>query len=229
MTAPAARGRILIVEDDPNISAVVQDLLTEKGYETVATESVAEAKRILDLHFFDLAVLDLSLKDGSGHEVSKHIRGAQRTAAMPVIMLTGAKTVEDMEQGIEAGADYYLVKPMSAPELLMWVRALLRRVHQDWDRGTTIGVPGLRINPDIRTVWSDRKIVRGLTAKEFDLLLELARVHPKGLSQRELFQRVWGRAEFSNTLAVHVQSLRRKLGLKGGSHIVTTSDGYRLE
>lgn len=223
------RGRILIAEDDAAVSRVIEELLAEKGYETVATETVAEAKRLLDAHHFDLAVVDLGLKDGSGHDVARHIRASSGSAAMPVIMLTGAKAVEDMERGLEAGVDYFLSKPMAAAELMLWVRSLLRRVHDDWDRGTTIGVPGLRLNPDIRTVWVDKKVVRGLTAKEFDVLLELARAHPKGLSQRQLYQRVWGRAEESNTLVVHVQSLRRKLGLKGGAHIVTTDDGYRLE
>jgi DNA-binding response OmpR family regulator len=229
MSEPAVRGRILIAEDNPEIAMIIRETLVEKGYEAVTTETVAEAKRLLNAHFFDLAVVDLGLMDGSGEDVCRHAREATRTAAMPIIMLTGAGGVEDMARGIEAGADYYLTKPIPAAELLLWVRSLLRRVHQDWDRGTTIGVPGLRINPDIRTVWCDRKIVRGLTAKEFDLLLELARAYPKPLSQRELFHRVWGRAEVSNTLAVHVQGLRRKLGLKGGSHVVTTPDGYRLE
>lgn len=229
MESRTPRGRILIAEDNADIAMIIREALCEKGYEAISTGTVAESKRLLSMHFFDLAVVDLGLEDGSGEEVCRHIRGGSRNNAMPVIMLTGAKTTDDMARGIEAGADYYLTKPIPAAELLMWVRSLLRRVHQDWDRGTTIGVPGLRINPDIRTVWCDRKVVRGLTAKEFDLLLELARVHPKGLSQRELFHRVWGRAEVTNTLAVHVQGLRRKLGLKGGSHIVTTPDGYRLE
>ncbi|MBI2362188.1 MAG: response regulator transcription factor, partial [Elusimicrobia bacterium] len=134
------RGRILIAEDDAAVSAVIQELLSEKGYEAVATETVAEAKRLLDAHHFDLAVVDLGLKDGSGHEVTRHIRAAAGSAAMPVIMLTGAKAVEDMERSLEAGVDYFLSKPMAAAELMLWVRSLLRRVHDDWDRGTTIGV-----------------------------------------------------------------------------------------
>ena len=223
-----SRGRILIAEDDPAVSGVLSELLAEKGYEPVATETVAEAKRLLDAHHFDLAVVDLGLKDGSGHEVVRHIRASAAAGAMPVIMLTGAKALDDMERSLEAGVDYFLSKPMAAAELVMWVRSLLRRVHDDWDRGTTIGVPGLRLNPDIRTVWVDDVVVRGLTAKEFDILLELSVAAPSELTARELSRRVWGREPASNTLAVHVKSLRRKLGLKGGARVATTPDGYIL-
>jgi len=225
----ASRGRILIADDNPDIASLIQMSLSEKGYEAVPAGSVAEAKLLLNLHFFDLAVVDLALPDGSGEDICLHIRKGNRHADMPIIMLTGASGVESMAQGIEAGADYYLTKPMPASELLLWVRSLLKRVHRDWDRGTTIGVPGLRLNPDIRTVWVDRKIVRGLTPKEFDLLFALARVYPETMTQREILRAVWGGSMPSNTLAVHIKRLRTKLGLRGGSHIVTTPDGYRLE
>ena len=94
------RGRILIAEDDAAVRALIAELLAEKGYEPVATETVAEAKRLLDAHHFDLAVVDLGLKDGSGHDVTRHIRASSGSAAMPVIMLTGAKALEDMERKI---------------------------------------------------------------------------------------------------------------------------------
>lgn len=229
MDPKLSRGHILLVEDDPAVSGALQDALAEKGYAATATATVAEAKRLLDAHPFDLAVVDMNLPDGSGQDVCRHVREAGRLRAIPVIALTGQSGTEALARGLEAGADYYLNKPMAASELLLWIRSLLRRVHNDWNRGTTIGVPGLRINPDIRTVWSDRQIVRGLTAKEFDLLLALAQAHPGGLTVAEIFREVWKTQPFGNTLAVHVRSLRRKLGLKGGTHILTTPDGYRLE
>jgi DNA-binding response OmpR family regulator len=225
----ASRGRILVADDNADIAALIQSALSEKGYEAVSAGSVAEARRMLNLHFFDLAVVDLALPDGTGEDICRHVRQGSRNADMPIIMLTGAAGAESMAQGIEAGADYYLTKPMPASELMLWIRSLLKRVHKDWDRGTTIGVPGLRINPDIRTVWVEKDVVRGLTPKEFDILFALARVFPQPMSQRELLRSVWGGAMESNTLAVHIKRLRTKLGLRGGSHIVTMPDGYRLE
>lgn len=229
MSAQPARGRLLIVEDHLDVAKVISEALAEKGYETVIAESVAAAKALLNASFFDLAVVDYNLGDGTGIEVCRHVREKTSNRAMPLIMLTGQKGVAEMGEGIESGADYFLTKPIEVAELLLWIRSLLRRVHQDWDRGSTIGVPGLRINPDIRTVWVDREVVRGLTAKEFDILLQLALAAPGALSSRDLGLRVWGREPSTNTLAVHVMSLRRKLGLKGGSRVITTGDGYALQ
>ena len=229
MAHEAARGRILVAEDNEDVSKVVAEALAEKGYEVLTAAGVGEAKGLLNAHFFDLALVDLNLGSESGFDICRHVRTGTRNRTMPIIILTGQKGLDEMTEGIESGADYFLTKPLAVAELYLWVRALLRRVHRDWDRGSTIGVSGLRINPDIRTVWVDREVVRGLTSKELDILLQLALAYPSPHSTLELFQRVWGRAPSTNTLAVHVMSLRRKLGLKGGSHVVTVPDGYRLQ
>ena len=228
MTREAVRGRILVVDDHAEAAAAIADALRAKGYETIVSGTAAEAKALLAARFFDLAVLDYNLGDGTGADVCRHAREKTSNRDLAVIMLTGRKDVADMGEGVEAGADYFLTKPIALEELLLWVRSLLRRVHEDWDRGSTIGVPGLRLNPDIRTVWVDDVVVRGLTAKEFDILLELSVAAPSELTARELSRRVWGREPASNTLAVHVKSLRRKLGLKGGARVATTPDGYVL-
>src|SRR5690242_12271205 len=144
MAEKSARGRILIVEDHLEVAQVISEALNEKGYATVVSGSVAEAKGLLNAQFFDLSVVDFNLGDGTGVEVCRHIREKTSNRAMPIIMLTGQKGLEEMSEGIASGADYYLTKPMAVAELLLWVRSLLRRVHQDWDRGSTIGVPGLR-------------------------------------------------------------------------------------
>lgn len=228
MTRESVRGRILVVDDHREAADAIADALRAKGYDVVTAAGAAEATALLGARFFDLAVLDYNLGDGTGADVCRRAREKTATAQLAVIMLTGRKDVEDMGEGIEAGADYFLTKPIALDELLLWVRSLLRRVHEDWDRGTTLGIPGLRVNPDIRTVWVDDQVVRGLTAKEFDVLLQLALAGAPGLTAPELARRVWGREPSSNTVAVHVRSLRRKLGLKGGARVATTPDGYAL-
>lgn len=224
------RGKILIVEDDPHLAAVLKEIFVERGYEVMATASVLEAKRLVDGFPFDLVILDLVLKDGEGLEVCRHVRAHALRAATPVIVFTAKADVADKAKGVAEGADYYLVKPMPVEELLLWVRAMLKRVSQDWSRGTTIGVHGLRLDPETRVVIAAGEVVRGLTAREFAVLYELARALPGHLSREELLARVWGKQTLTNTLEVHVQRLRRKLGPQGGAHLVTVrGTGYRLE
>jgi DNA-binding response OmpR family regulator len=145
-------------------------------------------------------------------------------------MLTGETALEKKTEGIEAGADNYLTKPIDSAELILWVEALLRRSSGDY-----AGVPGmsageLTIDPDTRWVTSEGKPVSGLTDKEYRLLLELFRARPKEVSREDLIERLWGGSRTSNTLEFHVNTLRKKLGAQSASRLVTVRGvGYRLE
>jgi DNA-binding response OmpR family regulator len=223
-------ARVLIVEDNPEVAAVLADGLVSGGYEPMVTDAVAPAKRLFDREAVDLVLLDINLKDGSGHAVCEHIRAHPQRAATPVIMLTGEGTLKSKEQGFAAGADYYLTKPIKVQELLQWVKALLRRHSGDWSDTAQLGVDGLTVNPETRIVCAAQQEIRGLTAKEFEILAELARAAPKTVPREELIERIWGGRSVTNTLDVHIKSLRKKLGPSGAAHVVTVKGvGYRLE
>lgn len=223
-------GRLLVVEDDQDLRGLLEHAFESRGFSPVATDSVAQAKRLLDSSSFDLVLLDVMLPDGTGYEVCRHLREKPSGATVPVIMLTAQDALSDKEEGFAAGADNYLTKPIRIEELLLWVQALLRRARKDWPQGQWTGVEGLQVDPETRLVRCAGNVVRGLTGKEFSLLLELARAAGKTLRREELLDRVWGSEPRTNTLEVHIGSLRRKLGPQGAARILTVKNvGYRLE
>lgn len=227
---PPPVRRILVVEDNPEAALAVCDVLKSRGHETMTVDAVAEARRLFDALPFDLVVLDLNLKDGSGCSVCEHIRRHPARAAVPVIMLTGNEGAADKERGFAAGADHYLTKPITAKELLLWIDALLRRVDRDWTSASQLGDDELSVNAETREVKADGAPVRGLTAKEFEVLFELAKARPRPVRREELAARIWGGEPRTNTLNVHIKSLRQKLGARAGSRIVTVKGvGYRFE
>ncbi|MFA5139805.1 MAG: response regulator transcription factor [Elusimicrobiota bacterium] len=225
------RPKILVVEDFPETAALIRELLEHQGYEALATDSALHAARLLDAEAFDLAVLDINLKEGTGYDVCRRIRAHPSRSGVPVIMLTVQDSVEEKAAGFASGADVYLTKPLDSKELLLWVDSLLRRSTGGWSDVSCIRSGPVSINPETRTVEVDGRIVRDLTAREFDLLHELARVRPRTLSREQLHSLLWTRdAPLTNTLEVHIKNLRRKLGPLGGASIVTMRGlGYRFE
>jgi two-component system response regulator MprA len=198
--------RILVVEDDPAVSAALDRALRLEGYEVTVEADGNAALRSMAIAPPDAVILDLGLPGLDGIEVCKRIRAAGDDS--PVLMLTARDAVDDRVQGLDAGADDYLVKPFALAELLARLRALLRR------RGGEGEV--LRF-ADLVLDLSSREARRGertfsLTRIEFDLL-ELFLRHPRQVLTREvLLDRVWGYNFDSgtNSLAVYVGYLRRK-------------------
>ena len=198
--------RILVVEDDPAVSAALDRALRLEGYEVTVEADGNAALRSMAIAPPDAVILDLGLPGLDGIEVCKRIRGAGDDS--PVLMLTARDAVDDRVQGLDAGADDYLVKPFALAELLARLRALLRR------RGGEGEV--LRF-ADLVLDLSSREARRGertfsLTRIEFDLL-ELFLRHPRQVLTRDvLLDRVWGYNFDSgtNSLAVYVGYLRRK-------------------
>jgi len=224
--------RVVVVEDAPEVRALVAGVLGQAGWEvTLAETGVAglEAVRQTDP---DLVTLDLSLPDIDGFEVCRRLR--EFTDAY-VVMLTGRTTEVDRLLGLQIGADDYLTKPFSPRELVARVEVLMRRprsraVAVGLDDVVTLG--GLRIDLGRRDVEVEGLAVT-LTKTEFDLLAELARGDGRVRTRRELMEQVWGSdwEGGEHTVDVHVTNLRHKLdGASDGTPYVETvrGVGYRL-
>ena len=199
--------KILVIEDDPAIAKLLQRGLSYEGY---TVEVAADGRAGLNLardHSPDLVVLDWMLPGMDGLEVCHRIRMG---GATPVLMLTAKDTIQDRVQGLDAGADDYMVKPFNLDELTARVRALLRRTQPE--RVTVLKFADLTLDTSAREAARNGKII-ALTAKEYDLL-ELFLRHPRQVLTRDIiFDRVWG-YDFggeSNVLEVYIRYLRQKL------------------
>jgi two-component system response regulator MprA len=212
--------RILVVDDDERIRDILKRQLTYEGYQVSLASDSRETFAQVAENPPDLVVLDWMLPGMSGLEICRRIR---QTDDMPILMLTAKGTLEDKVDGLDSGADDYLVKPFQPEELLARVRALLRR-HQPQSAVLKFGV--LTLDPAARQVWVGDKVVE-LSSKEFDLL-ELLLRHPKQVLTRETFyDRVWG-YDFSgesNILEVYIRYLRAKLEAAGCPRYIQTVRG----
>ena len=206
------KTKILIVEDEPSIAEVVSLYLERADYEVTVIGDGQAALDWLQLYTPDLVVLDLMLPRVDGLEITRWLRSRSDT---PIIMLTARREETDRILGLEMGADDYVVKPFSARELVSRVKAVLRRTSGSAAASggeQTLTFDDLSIDPKTRlvTVGAEEKI---LTAREFDLLLVLAR-HPRQVFSRDqLLDQVWGISEYidPSTVTVHVRRLREKL------------------
>lgn len=218
--ASVGRATVLVVEDDDAIRELVAFHLSRSGFEVVEAADAATARRSLD--GVDVVVLDWMLPDMSGIGWLRQLRAGER-AATPVLMLTARASEFDRVEGLDAGADDYLVKPFSAAELVARVRALLRRVQPQ--RRFAVG----SLSVDVETA---RVIVAGtpidLTRREFELLAYLAGHPGRVFTRSELLDWVWGEAFVGTerTVDQHVAQLRARLGAE---RIETVRGrGYRL-
>ncbi len=216
--------RVLVVEDDDEIAQTLQRSLRMEGYEVrVASDGV---RALDDAHAFlpDLVVLDLGLPRLDGIDVAKTLRANDD---VPILMLTARDALEARVEGLDAGADDYLVKPFERQELLARLRALLRRRPP---RGSAPLVVGdLRLNPDTHEVERGGEGGRSieLTQREFELLEYLMRNERIVISRQRLLDEVWGYDPFSttNTIEVFVSNLRRKLEAGGEPRLLHTIRG----
>jgi two-component system response regulator MprA len=217
--------KILVIEDDEGIAGTLYRGLTFEGYKVnVAYDGPNGLASVRD-DPPDLVVLDWMLPGLDGLEVCKRIRAAGGT---PILMLTAKDAIADRVQGLDAGADDYVVKPFSFDELMARVRALLRRAKPTPEgTGEVLKVADLTMNTGTREVWRHARKI-DLTAKEFDLL-ELFMRHPRQVLTRELiYDRIWG-YDFggeSNILEVYIRYLRTKLEQGNEPRLIQTVRGY---
>ncbi|MFN8485268.1 MAG: response regulator transcription factor [Anaerolineae bacterium] len=214
---------ILIADDDPKIIDMLRRTLTYEGYRVVTARDGVEALSQAEALRPDLAVLDWLMPRLSGIEVARRIRAAD---AIPILMLTARDAVEDRVEGLDAGADDYLVKPFAPAELLARIRALLRRLDTAPSKDKPLVFADLRLDPVTRDAQrSARRFT--LTPKEYDLLHYLLR-HPRQVLAREtLLEEVWG-YDFGgngNVLEVYIGYLRAKTEADGEARLIQTVRG----
>ena len=234
MTADDA-ATILVVEDDPATRTFLADNLTADGYELLVADSAAAGLKLLETKFPDLALVDLGLPDASGFDVLRHVREADGVAsrvdpATPLVLLTGRDGELDRVRGFERGADDYICKPFSYPELRGRVAALLRRARQQRTGGGRLRVGDLELEVAGRTARL-RGVPLALSQKEFALLRILASDPVRVFTKDELLRQVWGfrHVGTTRTLDSHACRLRRKLGMHGDCYVVNVwGVGYRL-
>ena len=204
--------RILIIEDEPDIASLLKLHLHEIADDPVIAHDGSEGLRLALGSRWDLILLDLRLPGVDGLEICRRLR--EQPYYVPIVMLTSKSGEGDRVGGLETGADDYITKPFSIPELLARVKAIFRRVEQ-MDReepGSTIRAGELRIDVDRREVYLGDKTVE-LTAKEFDLLTHFARAPGKVFTRAQLLDSVWGYGHdgYEHTVNTHINRLRAKV------------------
>jgi two-component system KDP operon response regulator KdpE len=206
-------GRILVVDDDPQIRRVMRLTLTAQGYEVSAAKSGEEALERLRCEKYDLVLLDMNMSGMGGIKICRTLRGGRHGFELAIIMLTVRDTEKDKVDALDAGADDFVTKPFSMPELLARIRAALRRVPMNPALELQrIKLDNVEIDFSSRHVTGSGRDVH-LTPKEFDLLSYLI-THPnRTLPHRELLRAVWG-ADYGDEveyLRVFVNRLRWKI------------------
>ena len=213
--------RVLVVEDDEEIAQVLQRSLRMEGYEVRLAFDGQAALDAASAFNPDLVILDLGLPKLDGMEVAKRLRSNDD---VPILMLTARDALEARVEGLDSGADDYLVKPFERQELLARLRALLRRRPP---RGSaSLGVGDLKLNPDTREVLRGEREIE-LTNREFELLEYLMRNERIVVPRQRLLEEVWGYDPFAttNTIEVFVSNLRRKLEAGGEARLLHTKRG----
>ena len=215
--------RILLVEDDPSLGATVQSWLQLDGYAVDWLRRGDQADMALRTHDYQCLLLDRGLPGMTGEAVLEGLRARQ--AAIPVIVITARDTLADRVEGLDLGADDYLVKPFDLEELSARIRAALRREARA--PSPTLQHGGVELDPAAKRVTLGGQPVQ-LTAREFNVLHALMRRSGQVLSRAQLEEALygWGEEVESNAIEVHVYNLRKKLGAK---LIVTVrNQGYGL-
>ena len=225
--------RILVVEDDPDISELIAHYLTRAGHHVDRLAHGGEAPRRVRESPPDLVVLDLMLPGLDGLMVCQALRADPATVAIPIIMLTARGEETDRVTGLELGADDYVTKPFSPKELVARVAALLRRSARPAAAPADTGVlhyGRLLLDPNRHLVADDGREVK-LTAKEFLLLQYLIEHKGRVLSRDVLLTDVWGYQYTggTRTVDVHVRRLREKLPLLAGAIETVKQFGYKLQ
>ncbi len=225
-------GKILVVEDDPDIQELVCYNLQQAGLETIAVEGGEAAIDRLEVETVEMIVLDLMLPGMDGLEVCRWLKQQPQLREIPVLMLTARAEEVDRIVGLELGADDYVVKPFSPRELVLRVRAVLRRAEgrDDDADGDRIQAGPLLIDAEGHQVFMDGKLLE-LTTIEFKLLKTLAQRRGRVQTRDELLNVVWGYeyGGYARTVDTHVRRLREKLDAASSLVETVRGVGYRFK
>ena len=220
--------RVLLVEDEPKIADFVQRGLSEEGYAVDVAADGEEGLEWPSIATFDVIILDVMLPALDGIEVCRTLR--ERGVTTPVLMLTAKDAIEDRVQGLDSGADDYLVKPFAFAELLARIRALMRR--QPVAHGASLTIDDLNLDMATREVTRSGRPIE-LTTKEYGILEYLMRHPNQVLTRTMIAEHVWN-YDFdnaSNVIDVHIRNLRRKIDANATTNLIQTvrGAGYRLK
>jgi two-component system phosphate regulon response regulator PhoB len=221
--------RILVVDDERDLLDLVVYHLTHAGHKVTTASNGEQALERARERTPDLIILDILLPDIGGLEVCRILKAEERTKNVPVIFLTAKGEEIDRVVGFELGADDYVAKPFSPRELVLRVRALLKRRRGDDDIRPPLAAGDLRLDRDRHEVTIGRKPIE-LTATEFRLLAYLMENTGRALSRDALLDSVWGTEAFvtDRTIDTHVKRLRAKLGKTGDMVETVRGVGYRF-
>ncbi len=217
--------KLLIVEDEKKIATTLKKGLSENGYHVDVAFDGLIGKRLFDSNDYDLVILDINLPGMNGFDLCKAIRNSNQQ--IPIIMLTAMNTTEDKIEGFDTGTDDYMIKPFEFKELLVRIRALLKRtMNQQLPTGNILKVADLEMNLDTKEVVRAGQSI-SLTAKEFQLLEYFMRNRNRVLSRADIAERVW-EIDFdtqTNVIDVYVNYLRNKIDKKFESRLIHTQVG----
>lgn len=216
--------KILLVEDEKKIAETLKKGLTEQHYHVELCYDGSVAKELFETQSFDIIILDINLPGINGYDLCRIIRSSNER--IPVIMLTALNSTDDKVIGFDAGADDYIVKPFDFVELLVRIRALLKRIYQAHQPVSILKVKDVVMNMDSKEVTRSGKSI-SLTAKEFQLLEYLVRNKNRVVSRADIALNVWD-IDFdtkTNVIDVYVNFLRKKLDKEFDTKLIHTQVG----
>ncbi|MDC1007612.1 response regulator transcription factor [Gammaproteobacteria bacterium] len=222
--------KILIIEDEPDIRKTLEYNISREGYKVVSASSLSEGKEQINSSDFSLILLDLMLPDGSGLDLCREIKSDKDKSSTPIIILTAKDDEVDKVVGFELGADDYVTKPFSVRELILRIKAILKRGES---KKETLEIQRqfgeLTMDVDSHEVFVNSEQII-LTALEFRLLRQLVDRRGRVQSREQLLSDVWGySAEVTTrTVDTHIKRLREKLGTMGKYVQTIRGVGYKL-
>lgn len=218
--------RILLVEDDPMVADGIREGLEKAGFAVDHTDAAEPAASVLELTYYDLAIVDIGLPRMDGHELIRRLR--RRGIKVPILILTARDGLDDRVTGLDLGADDYMIKPFHLPELLARLRALIRRSRSA--TASELSVGSLRLDLARRTA-SARGAPLELTGREWDILQQLMLATPNVVDKQKMVESLseWDNELTSNAVEIYISRLRNKL--QGGDVEIRTirGIGYRLD
>ena len=221
---------ILVIEDEPDIRRTLEYNIAREGFNVITASSISDAEEAIKSHSINLVLLDLMLPDGSGLDLFKKIKSNPKTEYMPVVILTAKDDEVDKVVGFELGADDYVTKPFSVRELILRIKAVLKRGQVKKEIVEVVRQFGdLKIDIESHEVYVDNNQI-DLTALEFKLLNQLVDTRGRVQSRDHLLEEVWGYSSevTTRTVDTHIKRLRNKLGTMGKYVQTIRGVGYKF-